>query len=417
MLRLNIPLSTNQSTRPNLKKGRVLWILFGFFILVLVPFTLANLWVSRDTVSSFAPEGTLAIIHLTPSRQAWTKLINDFGGLTLISDRSITIRDLAGLKTKEISIFYLQNNASAVAIRTRERNLQREILNSYGISVQKLGRNRWLLSNRPLPYSVDSKTTWSLSSIWPRTLGTVRLDGFLGQITANKRGYSLDTPKIKKVTSLLPNLPEAVTAAVSFQPNSKTDLSAIFLRFDTLLDPLGTIKSEEIAQKMEENGGMVLLTNSDFLIETTLESSFLSQILQTAAVFRSPIVKTMPMPDGSFVQEMFIDQTGAEFSSIWINGSEVKSTKTENGSFFALDGEKTDIISSDQALLEDYLNKKQEKTNAVCGQKKLFAYLKPNELEKGVFGNTQYVVLPNLLNFGAKFEEIVLTSRKVFLCY
>lgn len=417
MLRLNIPLSNNQSTRPNLTKGRVLWILISLLSLFLIPFILTKLWFTRDTLSSYAPEGTVAVIHLNPSRQAWTKITNDFNNLPIISERSLTIKDLAALKAAEISIFLLENNQSAAAIRTSEKNLQREILSSYGINVQKIGRNRWLLSNSLLPYSTESKTSWSFKSIWPKTIGIVYLDKFVGQIKINKNGYSISTPNIKSVTNLLPNLPESVTAAVSFQPGLNIDLSSAFERFDTLLNPLQTIKSGEIAEKIKENGGSIILTNNGFLIETVFESSFLSQIIQTASAFQNPTTKDMLMPDGSIVKEMFIDKTGTNFESVWINGSEAKSVTTENGYFLAFDGEKTDILTSDKALLEEYLNKKQEKNSTVCGQKKIFAYLKPNDFEKGIIGENKYTTTPNLFKFSEKFEEIVLTGNKMYFCY
>jgi len=417
MLRLNIPISNNQSTRPKLTKGRVLWILISLVSLFLVPFILAKLWFTRDTLSSYAPEGTVAVIHLTPSRQAWTKIINDFNNLPIISERSLTIKDLATLKTNEISIFLLEDNKSAVAIKTQEKNLQREMLSSYGISIQKIGSNRWLLSNGLLPYSTESKTSWSFKSIWPKTIGTVYLDNFLGQIKINKNGYSVSTPNIKKITNLLPNLPESVTAAVSFQPELNIDLSSAFERFDTLLGPLQTIKSGEIAQRIKENGGSIILTNNGFLIETVFESSFLSQIIQIASAFQNPITKDMPMPDGSVVKEMFIDKTGANFESVWINGSEAKSVTTENGYFLAFDGEKTDILTSDKTLLEEYLNKKSEKISPVCDQKKILAYLKPNDFENGVIGRSEYTTTPNLFKFSEKFEEIVLTGNKMYFCY
>jgi len=417
MLRLNIPLSTNQSTRPNFIKGRVLWILIGWLMLILGSFIIAELWFTRDTLSAYAPDNTIAVVHLIPSRQVWTKLISDFGNLPLISNRSLTIIDFAGLKPKEISIFVFDNNNSAVAIRTNEKNLNKEVFDAYGINIQKLTRNRWLFSSKPLPYAAKGKTNWSLGSIWPGTIGNLQLDNFFGHIIANKNGYSVDIPKTKKTGDYLPAFPESTIAAVSLQPKAEIDLSNLFNQFDTLLNPLGTIESEQIGQKLNENGGKIILSNNGFLLETVFDSSFLSQILKTAAVFRNLTLEPMPMPDGSLVQEMKINQSEVNFDSILIKGHEVKSVKTENGQFLALDGEKTDIIASNQTLLEEYLGQKINKTNNKCGSQNRFVFLKPKDIENALFNDKKFVSNPILLKSAVKFTEISINKNKMYLCY
>ena len=411
MSRLNIPLSTNQSTRPGLIKGRVLWI-FGFWgMVILISWILANLWFTRDTLSSYAPDGTIVVVHLTPSRLVWTKLITDFDDLPLISERSLTISDLADLKPKEISIFSFEG-ASAIAIRTSEKNLKREILNSYGINIQKLGRNRWLLSNKPLPYATQGDTKWSFGSIWPGTVGSLRLEGFFGHITANKNGYSIDIPKTKKTGDYLPALPETTVSAISLQSSAELGLSDLFLRFNTLLAPLEVVDGEQISQKIKENGGIIILTKDGFLLESTLDSTILSQTLKTAAFFKNPEIKPMIMPDGSTVQEIFINQDNFEPALVWINGQEVMSVKTNNGQFLALDGAEADIITSNQSLLEEYLNKKSEKTKKQCGSKNILVFFKPKELNIGF-----QIKNPTLIETALVFNTISLSTNKMYLCY
>lgn len=392
-------------------------MLVGWSAFVLASFALTNLWFTRDTLSAYAPESTIAIIHLTPSRQAWTKLISDFGNLSLISSRSLTINDLAALKPKEISIFALQNNESAVAIRTSERNLQKEILNSYGISIQNLGRNRWLLSGKPLPITTKGKTQWSIGSIWPGTVGMIRLDGFSGHICSKKGGYVIDIPKTDETGTHLPSLPENIAAAVSIQPNTEINLSALFNRFKPLLESLESVDIEQVAQKIKENGGIIMLSNGGFLLETTLDSSILSQIAQAAAALQSPRTKPMSMPDGSLVEELLIEPADIKFESFWVNGQEIKSVKTKNGQLLILDREKTDIITSNQGLLEDFLNKQLEKPNFTCGSKNNFVYLKPNEINTTFTDDKNYLLQPSLLEFVLKFAEISLDKNKMYFCY
>lgn len=392
-------------------------MLSGWLAVIIVAFVLAGLWFTRDTLSAYAPEDTVAIVHLTPSRQAWTKLILDFGDLPLISARSLTIDDLSTFKPKEISIFILQNNESAVAIRTNEDNLPKETLNSYGINLQKIGRNRWLLSNKPLPITTKGKTRWSLGSIWPGTIGTVRLGDFLGHISLKSNGYVVDIPKISKTGEYLPALPEKTMAAISLQPNTELDLSALFSRFQPLLEALDSVNIEQIVQTIKEKGGTILLSQDGFLLETTLDSSVLSKIAQTSAALQSPTTKPMAMPDGSLVQELLIEPLEIKFESLWINGQEVKSVKTENGQILILDGEKTDIIASNQELFEGFLNKQTEKPNFTCGSKNSFIYLKPNEISTTFSDAKNYLLQPSLVEFALKFAEISLDKNKMYFCF
>ncbi|MFH1089508.1 MAG: hypothetical protein V1716_03730 [Candidatus Uhrbacteria bacterium] len=421
MSRLNIPLSTSSGTR---RHRRVLWIVLAWLAFVLISVVLANVWFNRDTLSGYAPDNSTTTVHLYLSKQTWTKLLTDFGNLPLITDRPLTIRDLASYKPSEISIFILENNTSAVAIRTSEDNLPKEILTSYGINLQKLGRNRWLLSSQPLPFSIKGQTSWSLGSIWPGTLGKIQLSDFSGFIRGGKTGYSVEIPKTKITGSKLPSLPDNTVMAAVIQSNTNLTVSPLTHQIDQLLEPLGSVQSEDLVKKLQENGGLVLLSEkadgvegSDFLIETKLDSTVLSQILQISAAFKNTTTEKMEMPDGSTAEEMIVNPSLVEFVSVWIGGEEAKSVQTAAGQILTLDREAADIITSNSQLLEAYLLKKTEKNQPSCGSKNNLIYLKPKLINQSFFGDHNFVPSPTLLEIALRFEKITLDDHKINLCY
>jgi hypothetical protein len=416
MPRLNIPLSTRQSTRPRFLKGRVLWILAGWLVLGLTIFVITNLWLTRDTLSALKPEGTIATIHLTLSKQVWTKLISDFNDLFLIPGKSLTISDLAELEPKEISVFIMENNM-AMAIRVEKNNLDQNFLASYGVGAEKLDQNRWFFSNKPLSHSNKERAGWSLGFLWPKTIGTLQTKDFSGRILTNKDGYSVNIPKIKQTSSFLPALPEQTTVAVSFQPGAEIGLSSLFSHLNVLLNPLETTRGETIVEKLKESGGIIVLTKDEFLIETKIGSSNLSQILQTATALQNPTTKILSIPDGSLAQEIVINKNGGEITSIWSNGREIRTIPSKNSQFFVFDGQDTDIFASDQALLEEYLGRKQEKSNNLCGRDKTLAYLKPTEVREKFYDGNDPVNSSVFWDFISNFTQITLKNGKINLCY
>ena len=334
-----------------------------------------------------------------------------------MTDRPLTTTDLIAFKPKEIAIFVDKNGNSSVAIRTNEKNLNKELLNSYGIITQKLGQNKWLLFSEPPSLIPNGRTKFSLGSIWPNTIGKITLGDFSGHIKVKDNGYAVEIPKTKLTGNVLPSLPLETVAALAFQPGNESGLSSLLNQIDLLLEPLKTITSEQLVNKIKENGAVILLTNNNFLIETSLESTFLFQTIQTAAAFQSPTVETMNLPDGSLADEIIVDPSKVDFGSVWIKGQEAKSVETPNGSLLALDGEKTDIIASDSSLLEQYLNKKTEKVSPTCGSKNNLVYLKPKELENTMFGEHNSITSPSLLQIALKFNEIAVDNNKIYLCY
>jgi len=387
MSRLNIPFSSNSGTRHSTRSWRVLWLLITILAVFAATTFLANLWFNRDSLSGFAPKGTVATIHLTPNQKQWERLLQDFSNVPIISNRSLTIKDLVNYKPSELSILVLPNNQTAVAIRTLEKNLPLDVLSSLDVTKQKLGSSRWLLSSEVIDFSQNHSTKLNFGSIWPNNLGTITLSGVSGAISVQKTGYSFANQTKTNPSLWLPPLPTETIAAAVMPKNQNTDFSNLFQRFGLLLNPLEIIQSQDLQQALKNADSLILLAKfeetpeqTDFLIKTTLDFSTVAKLIQTSAALQNPVEQPLLLPDGSTSQEIVINKNPAETETVTINGKNVNKISTKNGEIFYLTEENNSIIASNQKLLEDFLLSSDQKKQTFCGSNQNLVFLNPDKL-------------------------------------
>ena len=425
MFKLNIPLSsTSSGTRQSTRSRRVLRL--GLFWLVVVIFSiiLAEVWFSRDTLSSYAPEGTKTIIHLTPSRLAWTKIASDFKDAPLISGRPLSFNDVFLFEPAELAIFISEANESSIAVRANDKNLPFNLLNSYNITAQKLGRNKWLFSSKPLPFATKGTTSWHLSSATPGNIGFFSSNGFVGQIKQTSRGYQISVPKTGFKNKYLPNLPETTMVAISIQDDQPLSLESVSDQFGLLINPLEVFKTTEFLRKVTEDDAVVVFTKPeessetvDFLIKTGITGTDLSQATQLIAAFQNPELNYLSLPDGSKTQEIVVSPQNVEFQTLWINGLESKAVNTPTGQILALETQNNGFISSSNQLLQEFIQNQDKKTRSSCGSDKKLGYLTPKMIGNTMQDKESSVPKPNLIKYLAIFEEMTLADGKIDFCY
>jgi uncharacterized membrane protein len=128
--------------------------------------------------------------------------------------------------------------------------------------------------------------------------------------------------------------------------------------------------------------------------------------LETSAFFHNLTEKPLSMPDNSEVKELIIDESLVDFASFWINNLEIKSA----GGLLTTENEKNKIISSNQTLLEDYLQNKNKET-------KQLAYFEPKNIRNELLKIKKSVEKPKLLNFIFVFSQIYIEQEKMFFLY
>lgn len=423
-MRLNIPLSTHSRTRLSTSSRRVLWLALVLFFFALITIILTNLWVNRDSLSSFAPEETLVTIHLTPNQKQWTNLINDFGNLPLISERSLTIKDLSDFKIKELSIFVLTNNRTAIAVRTGKQSIPQDLISFLDLNNKKLNSNSWFLSSEDLNPSNINKTKINFSSLWSNNIGSIITIKKTGAIYLQKNGYFFkEENEFKNQDVYLPTLPSKTIAAVALE-NQNIDLLNLFNQFKLILKPLEIIKDLDFWQNLEKNKTLVLLAKSEekpgttnFLIQTQNNSSLVSQIILASAALQTPIIKKTSFPDGSLAEEIIIDPSQIKSENVIISGQDVQKIKTENGEILALIKENNSIISSNEKLLEDYLYNQNltTKNQTICGSEKNLVFFDINNLDKSAVLNDFYQN-QFFVQAISKFNNFIVTKKGFLLC-
>lgn len=419
-MRLNIPLSSSR-TRLSTRSRRVLWIFIFFVIYLTTAVVLANLWVNRDSLSNFTPDGNVATIHLTPNQKQWARLITDLDNLPLISNRPLTIKNLADLKIKELSIFVLTDGQTAVAIRSSEE-LPMDLLSSLKINYKNLGKNRWLLSSEVLSSLKSGRTKLNFSSIWPKNIGTITINNETRPIYLNKSGYFFAESWIKKDRSqYLPALPENTVAAAIILKDQDTDLSGFFTQIGLLSDPLNILNALEFWREIKKDDFIILLAKNeenpkkiDFLIQTSINQQTVSKALMIAAAFKNPLIQTTSLPDGSFVKEIVADPNNIVANTVFINGKNTQKFTTADGEILALNQENNSIISSNQNLLEKFVSSEKAKQKT-CGLKNNLIFINTNEL-KNVLLKEDFLKNPLFLQFIIEFKNFALNNGGFTVC-
>ncbi|MFH1253183.1 MAG: hypothetical protein V1664_02520 [Candidatus Uhrbacteria bacterium] len=417
---LNIPLYTNQRTRLSIRSRRVLWVVLLGLIFCFLVFLTSNLWFNRDSLSAFAPKETLATIHLTPTTKEWNKLITDFGDLSIITDRPLTIGDLANFKPSEAAIFILPEGKTAVALRTLEKNLPQDLLKAYGINLQKLGTNHWLLSSDPIPFSTKGQTKFHISSIWPKTFGYITVDKSVGRITFSENGYFFALHE-ENTAFALPFLPPETIAAVVLQKDKPVNLTSLLNRFDQLIEPLKLLKSTDLMSEIQKENSLFLIAKSlenpnkiDFLVETELNSGITASLMQTIATIQNPTINPLVLPDNSTAQEILVDPSKIELASEWLDGQEIKSAKIGNDKIFTTQKDNKTLISSNITLLNEYLKNKANK-QTVCGSKENLVFINTKEAA-GFLNDSDFLSNLVLKQIALKFNSFALNHNGFTIC-
>ncbi|HLD17628.1 MAG TPA: hypothetical protein VJB99_00955 [Patescibacteria group bacterium] len=279
-----------------------------------------RLWQGRDTVSSFAPDGTMVLLRFAPTQNLWSDILRDFGEIRLTRNKPLTLKNLSPFLGKELAIFLLSDGTVATVVRSNQKPFPEKELKIYGVVVQRVKKNIYLLSESPLTLPVHpQKVPLNLSALLPETVGTlsIHLPEKLvrGRIQKKSAGYEAVLSGFSEETSssnFLQALPPLTNAAVSFSPGPTP-----FFPFFSALKPF--IPAENTAfssfqKALEYSGGAVYLFQEEplsslFLIQERLEPSFAAALLQTMAVSFSPIHRPLFLPDGSAAEELITDSS------------------------------------------------------------------------------------------------------------
>lgn len=304
MQKLNIPLSRHTKTTRPLRQ--VVWLL-GFFglLLLFTAWRVSEQWFSRNEILQAAPQGTVLSIQLELTSKNWPRIQALLKNVPLITNRSLDIDDLAPFSQGEMAIFVTQTGERAVAIRTDESKLPKNLLNALSLTTAQITPDIVLLSSTLLPVSgmksnVRAPLFTSLSRRW---LGRIDLPdaGLSGSFYFYKIDNRLEIVFPNKNSKNTNNtaLPQ-ILLAFTGQKIDNQMMTSNYL--DTI--PILNDAQWSVLVNNNELGATELLFSSKKgdLVETDLVN-----LLQSIGAYLSPNINDSVLLDGTILRELIVD--------------------------------------------------------------------------------------------------------------
>ncbi len=374
MSRLNIPLGRTSATRP---ARRVAWFL-GLIACLAAAYAGTTAWFERTDVGSAVPEGTVAILRLHPGANGWERVLDAVGHLTAVSDRGLTLRELAPYANGDLAVFFDADGRRSAAIRSEtlavpegllfwqtpteetpadEDNYEppslEDLLDTHGITATSASSGLVVLTDRSRPLTAVRlpqpwvRRAWGL--FFPR-VGTAYVqwegkpDGSwkTGVVTADADGWAIRLPRLPLPASPWKRFPAGTVLHMSTPvwPNNGLEEQEASLgasaHIDTLLRQIhapavaNTFSTLLLAREPDETEsegfGYVLSTENDGLSpEDRL------RLLTASAAFYAPTLRPWTLPDQTQADEIVADPASVTVEERLLAGGRVRHVRSPNG--------------------------------------------------------------------------------------
>lgn len=423
MQRLNIPLDRSiHATRPY---RRVVWLL-ALGAPACVAFLLAGWWFERPTIGLMAPEGTAIIFRLQPGPDRWKSVLNAAGRLTAVSDRALTLQELAPYSAGELIIYIDTTGRRSIGIRATETQIPHALLDAYGITVQSAKNGIALLTDRARP-TEQIKLRRSSPWIGFGRIGTIYVRGErtweTGIITAHKNGWDVRLPKQPLPKNQFAELPEGTIAFLA-TPVLTTDIevSGVTERMESILAPFDLPSLDIFGKELLKNKGGIIITEHQSHFSFLLggqgagvgEDGWRKTLL-AAAAFRHPKTQPWLLPDGTKAQEIRVDPSTITLEERTILGTKVmqaRPTPTET-LLLALQTDGRYAFSDDESLLSAWLGQKTSSPSpdTVCAMGHPSAYIDLQKLYRVSESDLTFHLPSTLRDLSQTFRTVSLKKH------
>ncbi len=370
MERLRIPLHRNRYTTR--LPRRVVW-LFGFLgaCVLLGGWGTGAVILSRDTVSSAAPEHTQFVVHLGLNRGVYNSVIDRFGDFPLISNRSVRLSDLAPYIYGEISLFIESDGHRSVAIRTGKDGIPGEFLTAHALIEQQVGTSTLLLSDKlsaPGGWEPASTLVFPFSLPWHKRIGTLYSPLETSQASSglylSKQGIDVSLhDKWPENNDPLPTFPKGTFALLSTPVMTNVSVGTVTQAIDQLIPPNEGITSTAILSDVLTQPGQVILTKTDtgtgYLFTThspTWTTEARETLLKTVASVAVPQEKAWELPDNTRVMELIVEPSSITTEEITLSGTLVQRVATTHGFIYSAEKNGVSVLTNREELLTFWLD-------------------------------------------------------------
>ncbi len=423
---LNIPLSRNTKTTRRHSR-RVVW----FFMLccatgILLSWRIVDVFLTRNTVFEAAPEHTVAMIRFHPSQKTWDNLVRLFDQTPLISNRPITIKDIQPFIKGEFAVFFDEQGGKSLAIKASEKEIPKDLFDKFGISIQKINRHLFLLSETLMPIGGKPEGIRSRSSFFSwGTIGNLSLkineSMWISGPISQKNGQmsiAFPNPGIKNGEKI--NVPETTLAALSIQGLTLFDNKIISTSLGNLIE----LENEffPILEKNTEGALNILLTkdesseNYQYLLslKTSKNKEEIIHFLKQIVASNEPTLENWGLEDGSRVYEMIVDPSNISYEEINIAGVPIIRFSLKNGEKIHFWQNNDNVIlcnSSD--LIGEYLGQESKKETKIfyLNIEKILPIIRNKEKMEVEYFSADFLNNIRVFEIKTKGNDIVFTIK------
>lgn len=427
---LNIPLSRSRKTtrRPR----RVVWLLSGLIaVCVLVLWQICVIWFTGIGGLKAAPEGTQAALQLFVNKHTWPVLETILSSTPLISNRNLTLSDLASSIQGELILFFTDDGSQSVVVRSSTKQIPTTLLDAHHIVVQKVSQHLFLLSEKLQPIS-GMKTKRSFRSLFPSFslhLGSYveRESKIITPILHKNRMISLKLPGEypEKRTFDSRSIPQSGYLVLSTPVYTKsTHKNQMTQLFSSMAHSLLSEESRTIFQTLLSSPGLIMVqnpANPSFLLvsDQVVDEKERIRLIQTMLALKYPQKQQKYLKDRTVVQELVSDPGLISVEQRIISGQEFQHATTGSASLFMSKSGHM-ILTDNEDMLKFWLNKDSTKNvSKLCNANT--AYLSIEKLlETNLYPTDRYAQdISRIL--AESFTDITLESSgkstKLHLCY
>lgn len=415
--KLHIQLNRHTTTtrRPRRVVSLSLILLFLVFVVL---YYFVNLWFTRNTVFAAAPENTQFAVQLLINKKTMPILEPIFSSIPLISNRSLSLKDVQKFTQGEIGWFFHEDGTRSVAIRAKKSDLPMKLLDSNQIAVQQIKPKVFLLSEKLQPVK-GIRSRRSFGSLLP-TIGRR-----LGQFNEKGQKTSAIVARKDKITLNLNNKIEKVN---TFNTQKVQEGTTIVMSLPIFEERIGSMfqtlfpDKEMLDSILSKNGLVMIDKNNEFLVvsDVNLDEKQRVIFLQTMLALKNPQIIKKQLVDNTETQEFVSDPSLVSVEEKTIEGNVFLKASINEAKSYYLSKSSVFLLSNSEEKLRNWANNDQNaKMLKLCDANVAFVSLK-DFFESNSFTTDHYTNDTTrllLTNFSSMSIQKGWNSANLNLCY
>ncbi len=331
MQKLNIQLDRNATRRYT---ARVVWILPITLLLATIAFILFSTWISRDTVSKQAPDGTIYTLRIEKTART-TKILNEKkGNVSLTPVLPWTIADLIKVSNREFALHFDEKGIVGFTLDGQIDKNTLSLAESVGSTVKSTTKTTTFSINSQK--NSNERTIYRPFSLFPWNNGQMITQDTSLPININEKALS-----IRKM-----GITSQIESQIALSSNSEV-FAAFEIAPETISEPFelynftGLHFQERLYNEVIQNGALIILATDE--LGTSYSVSIPStefSIDELAAIGRDMMARR------TLTTTALTSATGENFEEIVVNDEHLESDirAEEDFSYILIENNNGDVL-------------------------------------------------------------------------